>query len=130
MHDIGKICIPDSILLKPGPLDDAEWAVVKQHPVYAKNFLSGIPYLRTALDIPYYHHEKFDGSGYPEGLAGERIPFAARLFAVADVWDALSSDRPYRKAWTEEKVMDYIRQQSGTHFDPAVVEAFLKFKNQ
>ncbi len=124
LHDIGKIGIPDSILLKPGKLTDEEWEIMKQHPIFAYNMLSEIAYLAPALDIPYCHHEKWDGTGYPRGLEGEQIPLAARIFAVIDVWDALLSDRPYRNAWPEEKVRDYIRAQAGTHFDPAVVDAF------
>jgi len=125
LHDIGKMGIPDSILQKPGALTDEEWAVMKQHPQYAYNFLSSIAYLRPALAIPYSHHEKWDGTGYPQGLKGEQIPFAARIFAVVDVWDALISDRPYRKAWDEEKTLKYIREQSGKHFDPEVVDEFM-----
>ena len=98
-----------------------------QHPVYAYQLLRPISYLRPALDIPYCHHEKWDGSGYPRGLKGEHIPLAARIFAVVDVWAALCSDRPYRAAWSEERALDYIKSESGTHFDPRVVEAFLKF---
>lgn len=125
LHDIGKMGIPDSILLKPGELNDEETEIMKQHPGLAYEWLHSIPYLRPALDIPYAHHEKWDGSGYPRGLEGDSIPLNARIFAVVDVWDALNSDRPYRKAWTSEKALDYIREQSGTHFDPQVVEAFL-----
>jgi putative nucleotidyltransferase with HDIG domain len=125
LHDIGKMGIPDSILLKPGPLDDEEWAVMRQHPVYAHQLLSPIIYLRPALDIPYCHHEKWDGTGYPRGLKGEEIPLAARMFAVADVWDALRSDRPYRLAWPADKVIEHIRSLSGTHFDPQAVDVFL-----
>jgi HD-GYP domain-containing protein (c-di-GMP phosphodiesterase class II) len=124
LHDIGKIGIPDSILLKPGELTDEEWEIMKQHPVFAYNMLSEIEYLEPALDIPFCHHERWDGTGYPRGLKGEAIPLAARIFAVIDVWDALLSDRPYRDAWPEDKVRDYIRAQSGTHFDPAVVDVF------
>lgn len=124
LHDIGKMGIPDGILQKPGPLTDEEWAVMRRHPEYAYELLSPIPYLRRALDIPYAHHEKWDGTGYPRGLKGEQIPLSARIFAVADVWDALTSDRPYRKAWPEQKVRAHVRQQSDTHFDPAVVAAF------
>ena len=124
LHDIGKMGIPDSILLKPGALTDEEWETMRKHPVYAYEMLSPIDYLRPALDIPYCHHEKWDGTGYPRGLKGEQIPLAARIFAVIDVWDALRSDRPYRPAWTEEKARDYIREQSGKYFDPRVVEAF------
>ncbi len=97
-HDIGKMGVPDSIIHKPGPLDEEEWVIIRQHPVYAYNFLSQIDYLKPALDIPYCHHEKWDGSGYPRGLKGEQIPLPARIFAVVDVWDALGSDRPYRDA--------------------------------
>jgi PAS domain S-box-containing protein len=125
LHDIGKIGVPDRVLLKPGPLNDEEWAIMRQHPVYARNFLNGVPYLRPALQIPYSHHEKWDGSGYPEKMAGETIPYAARMFAVVDVWDALTSDRPYRKAWPAEKARNHLRDQSGTHFDPAIVDVFL-----
>jgi len=126
LHDIGKMGIPDSILLKPGPLTDEEWEIMRQHPVYAYQLLSPIPYLRPSLDIPYCHHEKWDGTGYPRGLKGEQIPLAARIFALVDVWDALRSDRPYRKAWPEEGVREYIQEQAGMHFDPQVVEVFLE----
>ncbi|MCB2178397.1 GAF domain-containing protein [bacterium] len=125
LHDIGKMGIPDKILHKPGKLTDEEWKIMKLHPVYAKNFLEQIDYLAPALDIPYSHHEKWDGSGYPEGLKGEQIPFSARLFAVVDVWDALNSDRPYQNAWPREKVVSHIRAEAGTHFDPEIVETFL-----
>jgi HD-GYP domain-containing protein (c-di-GMP phosphodiesterase class II) len=130
LHDIGKMGIPDSILLKPGPLTEEEWKVMRRHPVYAYDFLSPTPYLRPALDIPYCHHEKWDGTGYPRGLRGEGIPRAARIFAVADVWDALRSDRPYRAAWTAVKAREYIREQAGKHFDPRVVEVFLRIESQ
>jgi putative nucleotidyltransferase with HDIG domain len=128
LHDIGKMGIPDSILHKPGPLTDEEWELMRRHPTYAFEMLSPVAYLRPALDIPYCHHEKWDGTGYPRGLEGEQIPLAARIFAVVDVWDALRSDRPYREreAWTEEKALEYIHEQTGKHFDPQVVEAFLK----
>ncbi|MBI5830562.1 MAG: HD-GYP domain-containing protein [Chloroflexi bacterium] len=125
LHDIGKMGVPDSILLKPDKLTDEEWVIMRKHPVYAYELLLPINYLRPALDIPYCHHEKWDGTGYPRGLKGEDIPLAARLFAVADVWDALRSDRPYRQAWLEEKVIEHTRAGSGSHFDPQVVEAFL-----
>jgi HD-GYP domain-containing protein (c-di-GMP phosphodiesterase class II) len=124
LHDIGKMGIPDQILFKEGPLDAHEWEIMKKHPVFAHEMLSPIKYLAPALDIPYYHHEKWDGSGYPRGLAGEQIPLAARIFAVADVWDALRSDRPYRNAWSKEETRSYILKNSGTHFDPHVVEIF------
>jgi putative two-component system response regulator len=126
LHDIGKMGIPDSILNKPGPLTDEEWEIMRQHPVYAYELLSPIAYLRPALDIPYSHHEKWDGTGYPRGLKGKQIPIAARVFAVVDVWDALRSDRPYRDAWPEEKVRTYISEQTDIHFDPQVVNIFLK----
>ena len=126
LHDIGKMAVPDAILQKPGKLTEEEWEIMRQHPVYAFNWLSSISYLRSALDIPYCHHEKWDGSGYPRGLKGQEIPMAARIFAIVDVWDALRSDRPYRKAWSKEKALSYIEEQSGIHFDPNVVEAFLK----
>jgi PAS domain S-box-containing protein/putative nucleotidyltransferase with HDIG domain len=128
LHDIGKMGIPDAILLKPGSLTEAEWAIMREHPVLAYDMLSPILFLRQALDIPYSHHEKWDGTGYPRQLKGKNIPLAARMFAVADVWDALCSDRPYRKAWSEDQAFNYIREQSGKHFDPAVVKAFIKIK--
>ncbi len=124
LHDIGKLGIPDSILLKPGPLDEEEMDMIRKHPEIAYEMLSPITYLHPALDIPYCHHEKWDGSGYPRGLKGEQIPLAARIFAVADVWDALLSDRPYRKGWPEEKARAYILEQAGRHFDPQVVGVF------
>jgi HD-GYP domain-containing protein (c-di-GMP phosphodiesterase class II) len=126
LHDIGKMGVPDSIVLKPGPLTEDEWVIMRKHPQYAYDMLSPITYLRLALDIPYCHHEKWDGTGYPRGLRGGQIPLAARIFAVVDVWDALTSDRPYRKAWQEEKARQYIQEQAGLHFDPEVVETFLK----
>jgi HD-GYP domain-containing protein (c-di-GMP phosphodiesterase class II) len=125
LHDIGKMGVPDRILLKPDRLAEDEWAVMRQHPVYAYRLLSPIRHLRQALDIPYCHHERWDGEGYPRRLAGEEIPRAARIFAVADVWDALTSDRPYRPAWTEEEALAYVAQGAGTQFDPQVVEVFL-----
>ncbi|TAK35968.1 MAG: GAF domain-containing protein [Chloroflexota bacterium] len=126
LHDIGKIGIPDSILLKPGPLTEEEWEIMRRHPVYAYELLWPIEYLRPALDIPYCHHEKWDGTGYPRGLGGEQIPLAARIFAVVDVWDALRSDRPYRLAWSEDKVREHIRSLKGAHFDAKVVDVFLQ----
>lgn len=126
LHDIGKMGIPDHILQKPGKLSEDEWKIMIKHPVYAYNMLSPITYLNLALDIPYCHHEKWDGSGYPNGLRGEQIPLAARIFAVVDVYDALISDRPYRKAWSKEKAIDYIKEQAGIHFDPKIVEVFLR----
>ena len=125
MHDIGKMAIPDSILKKPGSLSGDEWIEMRRHPVYAYDMLSRISYLSPSLAIPYCHHEKWDGSGYPRGIAGEEIPLAARIFAIADVWDALRSDRPYRKALPASTALEYIKENRGTHFDPQVVEAFL-----
>jgi len=125
LHDIGKMGIPDKILLKPGPLDEDEWKIMKNHSSIAYNLLYPITYLRPALDVPLYHHEKYDGSGYPNGLKDEQIPIAARIFAIVDVWDALTSDRPYRSAWSNKKALKYLKDQSGSHFDPRVVEVFL-----
>lgn len=128
LHDIGKIGIPDNILLKPGQLNDDEWKIMRLHPMYAYNMLKDISYLKPALYIPHYHHEKWDGTGYPEGLKGNDIPFMARLFSIIDVWDALGSDRPYRKAWKHEDIMEYLSEQSGKQFDPEIVYAFFKLK--
>jgi PAS domain S-box-containing protein len=127
LHDMGKLGIPDNILLKPGKLSAEEWEIMRKHPEFAYELLSPIEYLRPALEIPYCHHEKWDGSGYPRGLKGEEIPLSARIFAVVDVWDALRSDRPYREKWSEERAITYIRSQAGFHFDPKVTEVFLKF---
>lgn len=126
LHDIGKMGVPDYILLKPGPLTDDEWKIMRMHPQFAYDLLSPIAYLKEALDIPYCHHEKWNGTGYPRGLSGARIPFAARIFAIVDVWDAITSDRPYRPKWTKQKAIKYIRDQSGKQFDPAIVDIFLK----
>jgi PAS domain S-box-containing protein len=126
LHDIGKLGIPDNILLKPDVLTEEERVMIQRHPVYAYEWLSPITYLRLSLDIPYCHHENWDGSGYPRGLKGKAIPLAARIFAIVDVWDALHSDRTYRPAWPTEKVREHIRSLSGTDFDPQVVEAFFK----
>ena len=125
LHDIGKLGIPDNILLKPGPLNQEERNIIQKHPMLAFEMLAPIAYLRPALDIPYCHHEKWDGSGYPRGLKGEQIPLAARIFAIVDVWDALLSQRPYKKGWPREKVRAYLQEQAGHHFDPHVVEAFI-----
>jgi len=125
LHDIGKMAVPDGILHKPGPLTDDEWVIMRQHATIAYDMLQPIQFLGSAIDIPYCHHEKWDGSGYPRGLKADEIPLMARLFAVIDVYDALTSDRPYRKAWPEEKVRVHLREQSGTHFDPRAVEVFL-----
>jgi putative nucleotidyltransferase with HDIG domain len=129
LHDIGKMAIPDGILLKPGSLTPEERTLIQKHPDYAHEMLSPIKFLLPALDIPYCHHEKWDGSGYPRGLKGEEIPFAARIFTVVDVWDALVSDRPYRKGLEPAGVKKSIREGSGTHFDPRVVDAFLGLEN-
>jgi PAS domain S-box-containing protein/putative nucleotidyltransferase with HDIG domain len=130
LHDIGKMGIPDYILLKPGKLTPEEWEIMKKHPTYAYELLLPIHYLHLALDIPYCHHEKWDGSGYPRGLQGEQIPLAARLFAVVDVWDALRSDRPYRQAWEEKQVLEHIASLNNTHFDPQAVEIFMQTLNK
>ena len=126
LHDIGKLLIPENILNKPGPLDDLEWEIIKRHPRQAYELLSPIKHLTAALDIPRYHHERWDGSGYPDGLRGEQIPLSARIFAVVDVHDALISARPYRPAWTKQAARAYIQEQSGILFDPLVAKVFLK----
>lgn len=126
LHDMGKIGVPDAILHKPDKLTEEEWKVMRTHPQLAHEMLYPIEYLRPALDIPYCHHEKWDGTGYPRQLKNTEIPLAARIFAVVDVWDAVTSDRPYRPAWSKDQALTYIREQSGKHFDPQVVEAFLK----
>ena len=125
LHDIGKMGVPDSILLKPGSLNEEEWDVMRRHPMMAYDLLAPIAFLRPSLEIPYAHHEKWDGSGYPRGLKGQSIPLAARIFAIADIWDALSSDRPYRAAWPQVKVLAHIQSLAGNHLDPDVVTAFL-----
>lgn len=125
LHDIGKMGIPDRVLLKPGSLTEEEWVIMKQHPVHAFNLLKEIPYLAPALEIPYSHHERWDGSGYPQGLAGEEIPLGARIFAVIDIWDALTDDRPYRAAWSKEKTVQYLKENAGVLVDPRVVKEFL-----
>ena len=126
LHDIGKLGVPDNILLKHENLTDVEWEIMRKHPTYAYEMLSSITYLEPALDIPYCHHEKWDGTGYPRGLKGEQIPIVARIFAIVDVWDALTSDRPYRSAWTKEETLKYIKEQSEKYFDPQVVDVFLR----
>ena len=126
LHDIGKIGVPDRILHKPGPLTDAEWEIMRKHPDFAYDMLASIAYLDAAIDIPYCHHEKWDGTGYPRRLKGDEIPLAARIFSIVDVWDALTNDRPYRKAWSTERTLDYIQSSSGIHFDPEVVEVFFE----
>jgi putative nucleotidyltransferase with HDIG domain len=126
LHDIGKMGVPDRILLKPEALTEEEWAIMRMHPTYAYEMLKSITYLEPALEIPFSHHEKWDGTGYPQGLKGEEIPLAARIFAVVDVYDALTSDRPYRRGWPKEKVFEHIHALSGSHFDPQVANEFLK----
>lgn len=125
LHDIGKMGVPDNILRKTGKLDEHEWEEMRKHPIYARDLLKDIAYLKDAIDIPYSHHEHWDGSGYPQGLKGERIPLSARVFSVVDIWDALLSDRPYRKAWPRDKVVQYIKDVAGTILDPKIVEIFL-----
>jgi len=125
LHDIGKLGVPDAILQKPGPLTEAEWVAMRRHPTYAAEILGPVEFLGPALDIPHYHHERWDGTGYPCGLAGEQIPLAARIFATVDIWDALSNDRPYRRAWPQQRVREHIRSLAGNHLDPRVVEVFL-----
>lgn len=129
LHDIGKMGVPDDILLKTDELTNEEWEKMRKHTDFAYEMLSSIRYLQPALDIPYCHHEKWDGTGYPRGLKGEEIPIAARIFAVVDVWDAITSDRPYRKGWSREQALQYIKEQSGKYFDPQVVKEFLKLIN-
>jgi hypothetical protein len=124
LHDLGKMAVPDSILNKAGPLTELEWEVMRRHPIYAYQFLSSIDYLAPALEIPYCHHEKWDGTGYPRGLKGDQIPLSARIFAVIDVWDSLTSERVYRSTWSKEQALEYIRDQSGKYFDPRVVNTF------
>jgi HD-GYP domain-containing protein (c-di-GMP phosphodiesterase class II) len=126
LHDVAKISIPDSILKKEAPLTDDEWGIMKTHPQRAYDMISKIESLKDALDIPYCHHEKYNGTGYPRGLEGEAIPLPARIFSIVDVWDALTSDRSYRKAWTKEKTLEYIQSLSGIDFDPAIVPIFIE----
>jgi PAS domain S-box-containing protein len=130
LHDIGKMGIPDEILLKPSRLTISERKVVEQHPDYSYELLSRIPYLEKALDIPYCHHERWDGTGYPRGLKGEEIPLAARIFSIVDVWDAVQSERPYNHAWTKAKTIQHLKEQTGKHFDPHIVEIFLRLVEQ
>ena len=130
LHDIGKMGIPDSILHKPGPFTMQERAIMQRHPQYAYDMLAAIPFLESALDIPYCHHEYWDGNGYPRKLSGEDIPLAARIFSVVDVWDALTSDRPYRLAWSKEKTREYIVERAGKQFDERVVEVFFSLEIQ
>jgi len=130
LHDIGKMGIPDEILQKPGPLTDDEWVIMRKHPQYAYHMLAPISYLKQALIIPYYHHERWDGNGYPHKLKGEDIPIFARLFAVVDVWDALSSDRPYRKSMPLNEVVEYLQKEAGRLFDPDIVSKFIPLIDQ
>lgn len=125
LHDIGKMGIPDEILHKPNKLTSEEWEIVKYHPTQAYQLLKDIEYLQQAIEIPYCHHEKWNGEGYPRGLKGNEIPLSARIFAVVDVWDALNSERPYKKAWAKDEVVQYMKEQSGIQFDPKVIEIFL-----
>ncbi len=126
LHDIGKVGIPDEILNKTGPLSDEEWIIMKKHPLYAAELLEPINFMQESLEIPLYHHEKWDGTGYPHGLKRDAIPLSARIFAVADVYDALLSKRPYRDAWTKEEVLHYLSENRGKHFDPQVIDLFFK----
>jgi putative nucleotidyltransferase with HDIG domain len=126
LHDIGKMGVPESILRKKGELTAEEWAIIRMHPQLAYDLLIPIVFLHPAIDIPFCHHERWDGRGYPHGLKGEKIPLSARIFAVVDVWDALTSDRPQRKAWSETQALNYLTDQAGRHFDPAVVDMFMK----
>ena len=126
LHDIGKMGVPDEILHKAGSLTEEELVEMRKHTQYAFDLLYPITFLRSSLDIPYSHHEWWDGSGYPQGLKGDEIPLHARIFAIVDVWDALLSNRPYRQAWEKDRVIQYIRDQAGSHFDPNIVEVFLK----
>jgi putative nucleotidyltransferase with HDIG domain len=126
LHDIGKMGIPDSILLKPSPLSPQEWDIMRRHPEYGHELLARVEYLRPALDIPYCHHEKWDGTGYPRGLKGEEIPLAARMFAAVDIWDAVRSDRPYRRGWPDQQAREYLASLAGAHLDPHVVRVFLE----
>jgi PAS domain S-box-containing protein/putative nucleotidyltransferase with HDIG domain len=130
LHDIGKMGVPDHILFKSKSLTEEEWLIMRKHPQYAYDLLKSIDFLGSAIDIAYCHHERWNGTGYPRGLKETEIPLAARLFTVVDVWDALTSDRPYRPAWTQEEALTYIREESGKHFDPQVVEAFLKMLSE
>jgi HD-GYP domain-containing protein (c-di-GMP phosphodiesterase class II) len=127
LHDIGKLGVPDHILLKPGKLTDEEWVIMRQHPQYAYDMIWPIEYLQPALDIPYYHHERWDGTGYPKKLKGEEIPLSARIFSVIDVWDALTNERPYKRAMSREDALAEIKSQRGIQFDPLVTDSFLEY---
>lgn len=130
LHDIGKIGIPDSILTKPGPLTEEEWVQIRTHSEISYKILNEIRYFEGIVDIPYCHHEKWDGTGYPRGLQGEEIPLSARIFAIVDVWDALIHRRVYKPAWRDEEVKNYIKEQAGQHFDPRLVSVFLENYDQ
>ncbi len=130
LHDIGKMAIPDSILFKPGPLNESEWELMRMHPVYAKEMLEDIPYLKEAVTIPFCHHERWDGKGYPQGLKGEDIPLTSRIFTIVDHWEALNSDRPYRKAVPRDQVLSHIRDNSGIIYDPAIADKFLDLMDE
>lgn len=125
LHDIGKLYIPKAILHKPMSLTPDEWEIMRCHPIYANEMLTSKHFYRGVVEVAFCHHEKWDGSGYPRGLKGNQIPILARIFQVVDVWDALGSDRPYRKAWGRESITEYIEGQAGKHFDPDIVESFL-----
>jgi HD-GYP domain-containing protein (c-di-GMP phosphodiesterase class II) len=129
LHDVGMLSVPENVLLRPGPLSAEDRARIQQHPEYGFDILAPINHLRPALDIPYCHHERWDGAGYPRGLKGDQIPLAARLFAVVDVWDALCTDRPFRRAWSESGARAYLREQAGAHFDPQAVSLFFQSLN-
>jgi len=129
LHDIGKILLPDSITLKAGPLTEEEWRLVRLHPIHAQELLTKIASFRSALSIPYCHHESWDGSGYPRGLVAEQIPLEARIFHVIETWDLMQVDLPYRKAYKKEDVLEYVRSQSGKRFDPRVVNKFIVLLN-
>ncbi|SIP66019.1 Cyclic di-GMP phosphodiesterase response regulator RpfG (fragment) [Mycobacterium tuberculosis] len=126
LHDVGKLGVPDAVLLKPGPLNAEEWALMRKHPTLAYQWLSGVPFLRKALAIPYAHHERWDGKGYPDGLAGEAIPLLARIFALADVYDALTSERPYKPPWSHEEALAELERQAGRQFDPQLAQVFVR----
>ena len=122
--------VPDSILLKEGPLNEEEWKIMKRHPIIAKDLIDPIEFLKSSIDIPYCHHEHWDGAGYPQGLQGKDIPLAARIFSVADIWDALHSDRPYRKKWAKEEIIEHIQSISGSYLDPEIAGVFLDCLNE
>ena len=130
LHDLGKIRVPENVLLKPGALTDEEWELMRQHPGYAQQVISAVPHLRAAVDIPYSHHEKWDGSGYPQGLKGDEIPLSARVFAIVEAWDVLAVGRPYREAWARTKIISHLNSQSGIDFDPQVVKKFLELEKE